>query len=254
MGKNKNTTGKKKISGKRIALIVSFAVVLLLAVVVVSYFTTGIHKAEDGVQAYFNKTDEGVTVKYIDEGVFIDSEATDKAVIYYPGCKVEYTAYIPFCYELAKKGYDVFILEVKLNFALLDKKAGQKILDKYEYDKWILMGHSMGGIAISAFAEEAGDKVQGLVLLGAHGTSNLTDTDIKTLVLYGSEDGVVQRKKVEAGKKLLAKEGNYFELEIQGGNHAYWGFYGTQAMDGTATISRDAQMAIGIDEITRLFD
>ena len=252
MSKNR-TNGKKKISGGKIALIVVLAVVVILAAVVVWYFTS-VHEAEAEVLDYFDKTEDGISVTYIDEGVFVDSTESDKAVIFYPGCKVEYTAYVPFCYELAKQGFDVFIVKVKLNFALFDKAAGQKILDKYDYDTWILMGHSMGGIAISGFAEDVKDKIDGLVLLGAHGTCDLTDTDIKVLVLYGSEDGVVQRDKVEAGRSTLAASGNYYELEIDGGNHANWGFYGTQAMDGEATISRDAQMAIGVDEISRLFN
>lgn len=247
------TKEKKKISKKKIALIVLLAIVVLLGIVIVRYFTT-VHAAEEIVYSYFDKSEDEISVSYIDEGVFVDCPSQDKVVIYYPGCKVEYTSYIPFCYELAKEGYDVYILKVKLNFALFDKEAGQKILDKIDYDDIILMGHSMGGIAISAYADEVGDKVEGLVLLGAHGTSDLTDTDIKTLVMYGSEDGVVQRKKVEAGRSTLAKADNYYELEIDGANHANWAYYGTQAMDGEASIPREEQIKIGIEEIKKVFD
>ncbi len=244
---------KKRKLGKRVFPIVLLAIVVLLGVVVFRYFTD-IHKAQgDEISPYFSMKDDDVTINDIDEGVFIDSPATDKAVIFYPGCKVEYKSYIPFCYNLAKEGFDVFIVPVKLNFALFDKQAGQKVMDKYSYDSWILMGHSMGGIAIASFADEKGDEVDGLVLLGAHGAADLTDTDIVTLVLYGSEDGVVQRKKVEAGRSTLAKPGNYHELEIPGGNHAYWGNYGKQAMDGEATISQAKQFEIGISEIVKYF-
>ena len=249
----RNPKGKGKGFGKRVALIIFLALLVFLGIVVYRYFTTVHDAVEAEVSPYFTKTSDGVSVSYIDEGVFIDSPATDKAVIYYPGCKVEYSSYVPFCYELAKQGFDVFIVKVKLNFALFDKAAGQKIMDKYDYDSWILMGHSMGGIAISSFADEKGDAVKGLVLLGAHGTPDLTDTDITTLVLYGSEDGVVQRKKVEAGRTKLAKEGNYHELEISGGNHALWGNYGDQAMDGEAKISQKEQFDAAITEIVKYF-
>jgi len=250
MANRENRKGK----GGRIALIVVASVVVLLAVVVIRYFTT-IHPAEPVVQEYFGKVSDGITVsKLSDQTIFIDSPASDKAVIYYPGCKVEYSSYVPFCYELAKEGYDVFIPTVKLNFALFDKMRGQVFLETYDYDHWILMGHSMGGIAIASFAEAAGDAVDGLVLLGAHGPADLTNTNIKTLVMYGSEDGVVQRKQLPAGREKLGKPGNYHEVEIPGANHADWAHYGTQAMDGVASISRDEQIRIGIGEITKLFN
>ncbi len=251
----KNEKNKKRGFRKYLPLIIATVLVIVLGLSVVKYFTD-VHKAEGHiVSPYFDKKTEGVKVSYIDEGIFVDSEeTTDRAVIYYPGCKIEYQAYIPFCYELAKEGFDVFIVPVKMNFALFDKQAGQKVMDKYDYDSWILMGHSMGGIAISSFADEKGDEVDGLVLLGAHGTADLTDTDIVTLVMYGSEDGVVQRKKVEAGRTTLAKEGNYHELEIPGANHANWGNYGTQAMDGEAGIPQEEQFRIGIAEIVKYFN
>lgn len=246
----KNT---KKKSKRRVALGIVLILIIGLGIVVYRYFTE-VHKAEGyKVSPYFSDKTDNLEVSYIDEGIFIDSPVSDKAVIYYPGCKVEYQAYIPFCCELAKQGFDVFIVKVKLNFALFDKQAGQKIMDKYSYDSWILMGHSMGGIAVSAFAAEKGNEVDGLVLLGAHGTEDLTGTDIVTLVMYGSEDGVVQRKKIESGRSFLAKEGNYHELEIPGANHAYWGNYGDQAMDHEATISQSEQFEIGIGEIVKYF-
>lgn len=243
---------KKKNFGKKIAICVIALFVVFLVVYVIRYFTT-YHAAEDVVSSYFEKTSDGITVSYIDDGVFIDSPATEKAVIYYPGCKVEYTSYIPFCYELAKEGFDVFIVKVKLNFALFEKDAGQRIFDKYSYDHWILMGHSMGGIACASYAAEVGDKIEGLVLLGAHGAADLRETNIKTLVLYGTEDGVVQRKKLEKGRELLAKPENYYELEIEGANHAHWAHYGAQAMDGDASISREDQIKTGIQKIKEVY-
>ncbi len=245
---------KKSGHGAKIVLCIAAAVILLLAFVIIRYFTT-VHAADPMVYDYFNKNSGGITVTYLENGdIFIDSPASDTAVIYYPGCKVEHTSYVPFCYELAKKGYDVFILKVKLNFALFDKMAGKRILEAYDYDKWILMGHSMGGIAITSLAEAVGDQVQGLVLLGAHGPADLTATNIRTLAMYGSEDGVVQRKQLPAGREKLAKPGYYYEVEIPGANHAGWANYGTQAMDGEAAISKDEQFHIGIETIVHVFE
>ncbi len=248
MKKNRN-----KGCGKRVALIVTLVLILLLGLCIYRYFTD-VHEGQGyKIAPYYDMDTDDVEIKQEKDLIFIDSPSEQKAVIFYPGCKVEYNAYIPFCYELAEKGFDVFIVPVKMNFALFDKAAGQKVMDDHDYDTWILMGHSMGGIAISDFAAAKADDVDGLVLLGAHGTSDLTDTDIITLVMYGSEDGVVQRKKVEEGRSKLAKEENYHELEIPGANHANWGNYGTQAMDHEATIPQSEQFRIGIEQIVKYF-
>jgi hypothetical protein len=41
-------------------------------------------------------------------------------------------------------------------------------------------------------------------------------------------------------------------VPIEGGNHAQFGWYGTQAGDGQATISREAQQAQIVDATTAL--
>ena len=72
-------------------------------------------------------------------------------------------------------------------------------------------------------------KLDGLILLGAY---PINDADIPTIAIYGSEDMGLDEAKLAAAQ---------VKYEILGGNHAYFGNYGEQKGDGTASITRDSQ-------------
>ncbi len=89
-------------------------------------------------------------------------------------------------------------------------------------------------------ADHADDgALAGLVLLGAYTASDLSASDLGTLVVYGSEDQVLNRGKL-ADSAALMPEGAR-TIEIVGGNHAGFGAYGPQEEDGSATISAEEQ-------------
>ena len=58
-------------------------------------------------------------------------------------------------------------------------------------------------------------------------------------LLYGSEDGVLNREKYEADRTNLPQDTT--ETVIDGGCHAGFGSYGAQKGDGTPTISAEEQ-------------
>ena len=57
--------------------------------------------------------------------------------------------------------------------------------------------------------------------------------------LSGTLDGLATPDKIESTKKLLPADTKY--VAIEGGNHAQFGWYGSQDGDNTATISREAE-------------
>ena len=65
-------------------------------------------------------------------------------------------------------------------------------------------------------------------------------TNIPTLSIYGSADGVMNREKYEQYRSNLPEA--FTEVILEGGNHAGFGFYGPQKGDGEAAISREAQI------------
>ena len=83
------------------------------------------------------------------------------------------------------------------------------------------------------------------------GHENVTVTEIeegfKVLSLYGSEDRVLNREKLEAGREVMPVD--YTEICIDGGNHAWFGNYGEQDGDGKASISREEQQEQTVEAV-----
>ena len=100
------------------------------------------------------------------------------------------------------------------------------------------------------YASQNADCLQGLIFLASYSTKDLSDTQLKVLSLYGSEDQVLNKDKVVQGRELMPE--TYVEYEIAGGNHAQFGDYGVQKGDGTATISAEEQQQEAIQQIVAL--
>lgn len=192
-------------------------------------------------------TSDTVQVKDFNQGIFFDGPGTTDALIFYPGAKVDTAAYAPLMRKLAENGVDCFLVDMPFHMAFFGINRAETIIDTYDYDSWYLGGHSLGGAMIASFAAKHTDQIDGLLLLASYTTKDLSDTDLSVVTVYGSEDGVLNRKNLEKGEKLLPE--NHVTKCIEGGNHAQFGSYGAQKGDGTAAISAEAQ----IDETVDVF-
>ena len=94
----------------------------------------------------------------------------------------------------------------------------------------------------ASYLSEHTEDFEGLILLGAYSTADLSDSDIDVLSVYGSEDKVMDIEKYEANKTNLPED--FKEVIIDGGCHAYFGMYGAQDGDGTPTLTNEEQIYI----------
>ena len=78
-------------------------------------------------------------------------------------------------------------------------------------------------------------------------TKSLVQSSLSIASIYGSEDKVLNREKLEEGRELLPL--GFQEYCIEGGNHAWFGNYGEQEGDGTAEISKEEQQEQTVDSI-----
>ena len=92
------------------------------------------------------------------------------------------------------------------------------------------------------YASKHTDQLQGVILLAAYSTQDISRTKLAVLTIYGSKDGVLNRAHLAKYKKNLPVTSQQ-TVEIPGGNHARFGDYGLQKGDGTATISRANQQS-----------
>ena len=165
--------------------------------------------------------------------------------IFYPGGKVEYTAYVPLMSALAEEGVLCILTQMPFNLAVLDMNAAKGMTEKYpEIDNWYIGGHSLGGSMAASFVADNSDDFEGLILLGSYSTAKVT---LPVLSIYGSEDKVMNREKYDKYKSNI--DSSLTETVIDGGCHAYFGMYGAQDGDGMPSISNEEQINITVTEI-----
>ena len=224
------------------------ATALALAIVAWLAALFGYYSAAD-VDAFL-QSDDTVTVSEIREGRLFDGPGERDALIFYPGAKVEAAAYAPLLRKLAENGVDCFLVEMPLGLAIFGVNKADRLLKRYDYDRWYLAGHSLGGAMAAQYAAKHADALSGLFLLGAYTATDLTTVAFPVVYLYGTEDGVINRTKLEKG--VLMSPLGTLTVELDGGNHAQFGLYGPQKGDGEATISAEAQQTMAANEILRV--
>jgi dienelactone hydrolase len=166
-------------------------------------------------------------------------------LILYPGGRVDWRAYAPLAEDIAKNGILVSIVKMPFNLAVFGiDKAGDVIAAHPEISRWFVGGHSLGGVMAASFAYQNQNLLDGVIFLAAYPaeTTDLSNTSLKALTLIASEDLNVTQELTGKAKKLLPEDA--VQLEIIGGNHAQFGWYGDQPGDGIATISREQQLEV----------
>jgi hypothetical protein len=216
--------------------IILISLILLCAVLFLTYTESYYHADEQAVAAL--ASDEQVQVTMTDYGWYFDGPSAENALVFYPGGKVEETAYAPFLHQLAREGMDVCLVKMPFRLAFLGADKAAYVMEQYSYPHWYIGGHSLEGAFAAIYAADHGEQLDGVILCAAYPTKEL-DQHLTELSLYGSEDRVLDKSKVEENRKFAP--GHFVEYTIQGGNHAYFGNYGEQKGDGFASISAKDQ-------------
>lgn len=220
----------------------------LVIIVLYCFFLVSCKKDSDSIDF----TDTATYLKY---GT---NKTSNTGFIFYPGALIEARAYNGWHKELALNGINVFSVKFPAGLAILNVNAALKIITQNkDITNWYIGGHSLGGaMAIQLLEEDTNLALfDGLILCGAYpgGTSNLSNSEIRVLSLYASQDEISSVEEINEGRSRLpmgidvneiSQLGlsiNTFYYLIEGGNHSYFGKYGHQQGDGTATITREEQ-------------
>ncbi|MBQ8986413.1 MAG: alpha/beta fold hydrolase [Lachnospiraceae bacterium] len=227
---------------------VPVCVVVILAVGFLLYTAEYYHADSTALTALEPdpESDDAVTVTKTEYGWYFDGPSERDALVFYPGAKVEETAYAPLLHLLAAEGMDVCLVKMPFHLAFFGANKAGDVMAEYDYEHWYVGGHSLGGAMAANYAAEHAEELTGLVLLAAYPTKQL-DESLSVVSIYGSEDGVLNMDNLAKGDAYLPKTS--LKCVIEGGNHAQFGNYGAQDGDGEASISAEEQQRKTVEMI-----
>jgi len=118
----------------------------------------------------------------------------------------------------------------------------------------VVAGHSLGGSMAARYAIRKPTDVDGLVLWAAYPASSddLSNSHLITMSIYGTNDGLITEQDITNSSLLLPENTSW--VAIDGGNHAQFGWYGDQAGDNPASISREKQQQRIIESTRQIVD
>ena len=215
-------------------------------------YAADFYHADDTVVVAMN-SDADVTVEQKGNTLAFIPENAETGLIFYPGGKVEYTAYAPLMRALADNGVLGVLVRMPLNLAVLNMNAANSIPEQYPQIKhWYIGGHSLGGSMAASHAAKNTSAYEGLVLLASYSTADLSTSGLPVISIYGSEDGVLNMEKYAEYKRNLPAA--FEEHILEGGCHAGFGSYGPQDGDGAPKITGEAQIAETVRLLTAFFN
>lgn len=141
----------KKGNKKKLTIVISIVSILIAVFIAGAIYLNDYYHAD--MEAIESFTSEyTIEKKQIKDGiVYVPDEAT-KGFIFYPGGKVEYTAYIPLMEVLASEGILCVLVEMPFNLAVLDMNAADGIPEQYpQIEQWYIGGHSLGGAMAATY-------------------------------------------------------------------------------------------------------
>lgn len=234
--------------------VVPLVAVFLLTAGVFIYIGNYYHAGEAAMTLIENPQNVHLVIDEEGRMIFEPETQADTGIIFYPGGKVQAESYAPLLNALAKEGILTVLVPMPANLAVLDTDAADGITAKYDYiEDWYMAGHSLGGSMAAAYLEDQlgtaeGTVFDGLILLAAYSTADLSESPFEALTIYGDKDGVLDMEKYGKYYDNLPAALTYEEI-IEGGNHAQFGDYGAQKGDGEAEIDGEEQRKQTVEAI-----
>jgi len=266
--KNVRFTKRVKRTHKSWLPIVIIGLILSLIMTAILIYVNEVYMPTDDVAAYASSQgiEDGFTVEHLVDDTKHDPNVTDNAYataylpmgeikagfVFYPGGKVDCEAYAPLLMECASRGILCVVVEMPFNLAVFGINKGAEIIEQFpKVESWYIGGHSLGGSMAASCAANHSDLFDGVVLLASYSTVDITN--LRVLSIYGTNDEVMETRNYEKYENNLPDifSGNFTERVISGGNHSYFGMYGSQKGDGEATVTNVEQIKFAADEIVK---
>jgi Lysophospholipase len=222
---------------KKISFII-LILFILLALASTIYVKTSTYSAtEEALQvSHTAKSEKGYDV-------YTSGKESQIGIVFYPGAFVKPESYSLWADEVAKAGYDVYVVHFPINLAVMKVNAAEQVMADHPKQQFVLAGHSLGGVMASRFVAQHEEDVSGMIFLASYpDKKGAIKNGLPVLSLTGTNDGVIDWNRYEKAKQYLPKDTQY--LKLKGANHAGFGSYGAQKGDQLASISNQQQQMI----------
>ena len=190
---------------------------------------------------------------------FTPPQPAGVGLLFFPGALVDPVAYAPLLRAVAERGYTVLLVQVPRRGAMGGAES-QELVTRYSRaireteaaggpKTWVGGGHSRGGVISCNVARSRPAWLAGLVLIGTSHPRDfsIAHLDLPVTQVFGTRDTVADVEKVIAARRNLPP--SLTMVEIDGGNHSQFGYYGFQPRDWPATITREEQQRRTTDAI-----
>ena len=186
---------------------------------------------------------------------FTPKTPASAGLIFFPGALVDPVAYAPLVHEIAAAGYASILIQVPRR-AAFGGADGPEVFDRARnaaarssVRRWVVAGHSRGGVIACYVVRDGFPGLAGAVLLGTTHPRDfsLAATSIPMTRVYGTRDTIADVDKIERTRVNLPPSARI--VRIDGGNHSQFGYYGFQPGDRPAKISREEQQRRVLDAV-----
>lgn len=143
-----------------------------------------------------------------------------KALVFYPGAKIDSRAYIPLLDRVRQHGYDVYLIIVPLGSAFIQPETTDRFISLVpklcSYDAISVAGHSLGGTGAGYALLQNTHNVKGFFSLAGTFLVDISDRSEKMAITYGTRDGLFLGN---APGQISRMNSDTVITLIQGGNH-----------------------------------
>ncbi len=177
-------------------------------------------------------------------------------LLFFPGGLVEPAAYAPLTRAAAAAGFPALLIQLPRRGAFggaedpaVFARAHAAMDGAPNVARWVVAGHSRGGVVAARLARAGGPRLAGLVLIGTSHPRDfsLADLTVPVVKVLGTRDCVAEVDKSEANRHLLPPGARW--ILIEGANHSQFGWYGFQPGDCRAAIDRARQHAMTLEAV-----
>jgi len=195
------------------------------------------------------ESDTAVTATYDENWVVLKPNNVEPTVgvIVYPGAYCDVRGYGPLLRPMAEAGYLVIGAQMPFYFSIFAPNEADNIRAAFpEIEKWVIVGHSMGGAMAGMYGDNHRDDLAGIVFWDSYPpTSNdLSDIEIPVMHIHRARpDGSLPQKFID--NAYLSPESATW-VGVPGGIHMYFGAFGEGVYEEEweASISSQAQWEI----------